>query len=87
MSNDVSNPKLRSYSDALIGLETTINYVLEQAAMQGLNLKLESEIINQPHLPSRIHLRIVTPEMEVRNDLSTQARKVASRAVTGKASV
>ncbi len=81
MSNK-SNPQLRGYADALIGLETTINYVLEMAAQQGINLKLEAEVIDQPHLSSRIHLRIVTPDMEVMDDLSTKARKAALRPVT-----
>lgn len=79
---DVSNSQLRGFADALIGLETTINYVLEMASMEGINLKLEAEVINQPHLPSRIHLRMVTPEMEVKDDLPAKPRKVSSRAAS-----
>ncbi len=84
MSNDVSNTKLRGFADALVGLEDTINYVLQMAAMQGIEMKLEAEVVDQPHLPSRIHLRIVTPDMEVRN-VSGKPQKAALRSASGEA--
>ncbi len=86
MANDQSNPKLRAYADALIGLETTINYVLERMAQEGVQMKLESEIVNLAHFPSRIHLRLVTPDMEVRDDVSTNARKASVRSTSREAS-
>ncbi len=80
-----SDPMIRGYADALIGLETTINYVLEMAAQQGIEMRLEAEVVNQPHLSSRIHLRLMTPDMEVMDDLSTDEGKAALGAVAGEA--
>lgn len=85
MTHDTSDANLRGYADALIGLETTINYVLEMAAQQGIHMKLEAEIVNQPHLPSRLHLRMVTPDMEVRNALSAKPGKAAVHPTSQKA--
>lgn len=85
MSNDKSNPQMRGFADALIGLEETINYVLEMAHQRGINLKIEPEVVNMAHSPSRLHLRMVTPDMEVQDDLRDKAGKAAFGTTTGEA--
>lgn len=85
MTNDKSNTQLRGFADGLIGLEETINYVLEMAHQQGIHLRVEAEVVNMAHSPSRIHLRMVTPDMEVRDGLSDNAGKAALRPASGKA--
>ncbi len=84
MTTEKSDPKLRGFADAIVGLEDTINYVLEMAHQQGINMKLEAEVVNMAHSPSRVHLRIVTPDMEVR-DVSGQPQKAALHSASGEA--
>ena len=84
MSTDTSNPELRGIADALIGLEDTINYVLLMAHKQGINMKLQAEVADMAHSPSRLHLRIVTPDMEVQ-DVSGKPTQAAVGPATGEA--
>ncbi len=80
-----SDPNLRGFADAIIGLEDTLNYVLEIAYQQGIKMKLQAEVVDMAHSPSRLHFRILTPDMEVTDDLPSKPREVAVSPVEGQA--
>ncbi len=78
----MTNKPERDFADVLVAVESLLNDQLEMLVTLGIPMRLEAEVINQPHLPSRIHLRMVTPEMEVKDDLPAKPRKVSSRAAS-----
>ncbi len=78
----MTNKPERDFADVLVAVESLLNDQMEMLVTLGIPMRLEAEVINQPHLPSRIHLRMVTPEMEVKDDLPAKPRKVSSRAAS-----
>ncbi len=68
----------RDFANLIVAMEMFLNDHLSMG-------RLEIEVVEQPRLGDRVHLRIITPDMEGKHDLPTKPRKAAVRSTSSQA--